>query len=170
MVRTNRAERYRPPTWAPAVSSARARDASRAGDRFRVSPRAVRVLALVAVIFSSILMLSGAGVRLSGSGLGCTDWPSCFQHRVTATLSFHPMVELVNRLVIIVVSATSIAALLAAALRSPRRRDLVQLGGAIVGGLATEIVVGGLVVLSKLNPYLVALHPLGWSARLSRRG
>ncbi len=124
----------------------------------RVSSAAVRNVALVTAIFYGLLMLTGAGVRLTGSGLGCPDWPSCYQHRLTAVDSFHPMVEFVNRLVTVTLTATSLASLAAALLRRPRRRDLVWLAAAIVGGIAGQIVIGGIVVLTRLNPYLVALH------------
>jgi heme a synthase len=124
----------------------------------RVSPTAVRNVALATMILYSLLMLSGAGVRLTGSGLGCPDWPTCYQHRLTAVASFHPMVEFVNRLVTVALSVISILALVLAWLRTPRRRDLVWLAVAIMGGLVGQIVVGGVVVLTKLNPYLVSLH------------
>jgi len=97
-------------------------------------------------------------VRLTGSGLGCPDWPSCFQHHLTASASFHPLVEFVNRLVSGAVTALSIAALAVAALREPRRRDLVLFAAGLVAGIVAQIVLGGLVVLFKLNPYLVAVH------------
>ena len=97
-------------------------------------------------------------MRLTGSGLGCPDWPSCFQHHLTAVSSFHPIVEFANRLVSAAVTLVSVAALAVAALRTPPRRDLTLLGAGLVAGIAAQIVLGGLVVLFKLNPYLVALH------------
>lgn len=56
------------------------------------------------------------------------------------------------------VTVVSALALVLAALRQPRRRDLIWLAGGLVGGVVAQIVLGGLVVLFKLNPYLVALH------------
>jgi len=123
-----------------------------------VSPLLVRRLAVAAVVGYALLVVTGGAVRLTGSGLGCPDWPSCYQHRFVAQLSFHPLVEDVNRFVSVVATALSAAALLAALLRAPRRRDLTWLAGGLVAGIVAQIVLGGLVVLFKLNPYLVALH------------
>jgi cytochrome c oxidase assembly protein subunit 15 len=113
---------------------------------------------LVSVICFALLVVSGGAVRLTGSGLGCPDWPSCFQHHLTAVSSFHPIVEFANRLVSAAATLVSVTALAVAALRTPPRRDLTLLGTGLVAGIAAQIVLGGLVVLFKLNPYLVALH------------
>jgi cytochrome c oxidase assembly protein subunit 15 len=126
--------------------------------RLRVSPRAVRILALVAVAAYAVLIVTGGAVRLTGSGLGCPDWPSCYQHRLTAAVSLHPMVEFLNRMVTVVVSVISIVACAGVWLRSPRRRDLSWPAAGLIIGLVAQIVLGGLVVIFKLNPYLVALH------------
>ena len=68
------------------------------------------------------------------------------------------MVEFLNRLVTVAVTVVSGVAFVAALLREPRRRDLLWLSGGLVGGVAGQIVLGGIVVLTKLNPYLVACH------------
>ncbi len=122
------------------------------------SPAVVHKVALASAICFALLILSGGAVRLTGSGLGCPDWPSCYQHHLTAVYSFHPVVEFTNRLVSAVVTVLSVVALGVTARRTPPRRDLTLLAGGLVAGIAAEIVLGGLVVLFKLNPYLVALH------------
>jgi cytochrome c oxidase assembly protein subunit 15 len=122
------------------------------------SPATVRKVALASVICFALLVLSGGAVRLTGSGLGCPDWPSCYQHHLTAVYSFHPLVEFANRLVSAAVTVLSVLAFAVTALRTPPRRDLTLLGAGLVGGIVAQIVLGGLVVLFKLNPYLVALH------------
>lgn len=113
---------------------------------------------MACVICFALLVLSGGAVRLTGSGLGCPDWPSCYQHHLTAVDSFHPIVEFANRLVSVAVTVLSAMALVVTARRAPPRRDLTLLGAGLVGGIVAQIVLGGLVVLFKLNPYLVALH------------
>jgi cytochrome c oxidase assembly protein subunit 15 len=123
-----------------------------------VSPAVVRRIALASVICFGLLVVTGGAVRLTGSGLGCPDWPSCYQHRLVAQLSFHPLVEDVNRFMSVLVTVVSALAFVLALLRRPRRRDLVWLAGGLVGGIVAQIVLGGLVVLFKLNPYLVAVH------------
>ena len=122
------------------------------------SPTSVRRLALTTVVAYALLVLSGGAVRLTGSGLGCPDWPSCYHTRLVAALSFHPMVEDVNRFFTGAVSVLSIVAFLAVWRRSPRRGDLFYPAGGLLVGLLAQIVLGGIVVLTKLNPYLVCLH------------
>jgi heme a synthase len=121
-------------------------------------PRTVRALALASVVCYALLVLTGGAVRLTGSGLGCADWPECFRGHLVSPASFHPLVEFGNRVVTIAVSVVTVVAFLSTIALRPRRRDLVGLGGALVAGLIAQIILGGIVVLTKLNPYLVALH------------
>jgi cytochrome c oxidase assembly protein subunit 15 len=107
-----------------------------------------------------VIVLSGAAVRLTGSGLGCPDWPTCFQHRLTGSWSIHPLIEYANRVVTILLVCVTALTLIAALLREVRRRDLVVLSGLLVLGVVADAVLGAFVVYSKLNPWLVALHML----------
>jgi cytochrome c oxidase assembly protein subunit 15 len=125
-----------------------------------VSPTQFRRLAVVALAAFAAIIVTGGAVRLTGSGLGCPDWPSCYQHGLTAQVSFHPMVEFANRCITIAVGVLAVATLLAARFRSPRRRDLLWLSGGLFAGLVGQAVLGGLVVLFHLNPYLVMAHLL----------
>ena len=127
-------------------------------DHFRVSPDAFRRMAFAAVCVLAVTIISGAAVRLSGSGLGCTTWPDCTSTSIVAPLRFHAWVEFGNRLINAAATIASIGILVAALRREPRRRDLTWLSAAMVGGLAAEVAVGGIVVLSKLNPLLVSVH------------
>jgi cytochrome c oxidase assembly protein subunit 15 len=122
------------------------------------SPATVRKVALLSVVVYALLMVSGGAVRLTGSGLGCPDWPSCYQHHITAVSTFHPIIEFGNRLVTVAVTVLSGAALVVTLRRDPFPRDLALLGGGLVAGVVAQVVLGGLVVLFTLNPYLVALH------------
>jgi heme a synthase len=103
-------------------------------------------------------IVSGAAVRLSDSGLGCPDWPTCSQHHITPPLSLHPAIEFSNRLVVVVLCIAAAVALLAAVARRPRRRDLIRLAAGLIGGILGEAVLGAVVVYSKLNPYVVMTH------------
>jgi heme a synthase len=123
-----------------------------------VSQKAFRRLCLAPVVSYALLVVTGGAVRLTGSGLGCPDWPSCYQHRLTAAYSFNSWIEFGNRLVTVAVSIISIAVFLAAISLRPKRRDINWLATGLIIGLVAQIVLGGLVVLFKLNPYLVALH------------
>lgn len=123
-----------------------------------LSPEAYRRITLVSLVLLSAIVVTGAGVRLTGSGLGCTDWPACSDERFAAELAYHPMIEFVNRCITGLVSAAVIAAVLGSMRRAPRRRDLVWLSWGLVAGVLAQIVLGGVVVLSHLNPWLVQGH------------
>lgn len=126
----------------------------------RLSPDAYRRVTLFAVLSLAAIVLTGATVRLTGSGLGCTDWPNCSQGRLTPSeISDAPaMIEFVNRLVTGLVSVAAIVAVLGSMVRQPRRPDLTWLSWGLVAGVLAQIVLGGLVVLFDLSPRLVMGH------------
>jgi heme a synthase len=97
-------------------------------------------------------------VRLTGSGLGCPDWPTCTAHNVVAPWQYHEMVEFGNRVVTAAVSVAVIAAVLGSHFRSPRRRDLVWLSWGLVVGLLGQIVLGGESVKHDLAPQFIMSH------------
>ena len=103
-------------------------------------------------------IVTGAAVRLSDSGLGCPDWPDCSQHHLTAPLAGHRGIEFGNRVVVVLVVHAAGLCVVGALVRSPRRRDLVWMSTALVAGILAEAAIGGLVVYSKLNPYVVMAH------------
>ena len=123
-----------------------------------VSPRAFLRIAQTTVGLVVLNIVTGAAVRLTDSGLGCPDWPTCSQHHLTPPLSFHPVVEFANRLVVVVLCVGAAAAFGAAWARVPRRRDLLWLSGGLLGGVLAEAVLGAVVVYTKLNPYVVMTH------------
>lgn len=104
------------------------------------------------------IVVTGAGVRLTGSGLGCSDWPTCEDDRLVAPLQFHPMVEFVNRTITGLVSLAVVLAVLGSLRRVPRRRDLTWLSLGLVGGVLAQIVLGAVVVKLDLNPVAVQGH------------
>jgi cytochrome c oxidase assembly protein subunit 15 len=126
--------------------------------RSTISPQAFRRIALAAVVCLTLVIISGAAVRLTGSGLGCSTWPKCDATSVVAPMHYHAWVEFGNRLVNAAVTIASIGAFVAALRRRPRRRDLTWLSFGLVVGLVAEVVLGGIVVYTKLNPVLVSLH------------
>lgn len=126
----------------------------------RLSPAAYHRVTLVALVALAFIVVTGAAVRLTGSGLGCTDWPTCEEGRlapVDAT-DVHAMVEFVNRTITGLVSVAVILAVLGSLLRRPRRRDLTRLSLGLVAGVVGQIVLGGLTVLFELAPPLVMGH------------
>ena len=129
-------------------------------DRLRqpVSPALYRRVTQVALVLLVLIVVTGAGVRLTGSGLGCSDWPACTDKQFVATSGTHALIESSNRNLTGVVSVVVVLAVLGSVRRRPRRRDLVWLSWGLVAGVVGQIVLGGLVVLSHLNPWLVQGH------------
>ena len=124
-----------------------------------ISPRAFSRLALANFAAMVLIIATGAAVRLTGSGLGCPDWPNCFRHQLTAPIGqVHPVIEDANRLVTVLLVVLTIVTVLAAVLRTPRRRDIVWLSAALVGGVVADALLGAIVVYTKLNPWLVSGH------------
>ena len=117
------------------------------------------------------IVVTGAAVRLTGSGLGCEDWPACSQDRFVADLEYHALVEFVNRLFTGVVALAVIAAVLGSWKRQPRRRDLTVLSGGLVAGVIAQVVLGALLVKTELDPRFTMGHfllsmVLLWNAAL----
>ncbi len=126
----------------------------------RVSGPVFRWFAFASFLSMILIILTGEAVRLTGSGLGCPDWPTCFQHQVIASSSIHSKIEFGNRLVTVLLVVVVGVTFLAAWYREQRRRDLLWLSGSLIVGVIANAVLGGLVVYSKLNPYLVSIHLL----------
>ncbi len=124
----------------------------------RVSEKTFRIVTGAALGSLCVIVFTGALVRLTGSGLGCSDWPRCNEERFVDVSTGHTFIEQANRLFTGVVSASVIAAVLLAHIRRPHRRDLVLLGWSLVVGVLAQIVIGGIVVLTGLNPYANMAH------------
>jgi heme a synthase len=106
----------------------------------------------VALVLLCTIVVTGSAVRLTGSGLGCSDWPQCNSERFIDVSTGHGAIEQVNRLFTGFVAAGVIAAVLAARRRSPYRRDLVLLSWGLVIGVLAQVVLGGIVVMTGLHP------------------
>lgn len=117
--------------------------------------RRVTLGALLALVF---IILTGGGVRLTGSGLGCSDWPTCEQGQFVAPLEYHAMIEFVNRLITGVVSVAVALAVLGSRRRVPKRRDLSLLSWGLVAGVVVQVLLGALVVKTHLVPAAVSAH------------
>ena len=123
-----------------------------------LSPVAFRRITLVAALALAAIIVTGGAVRLTGSGLGCSDWPTCEPGKPVAPLEYHALVEFVNRMITGLVSISVIVAVLGSLIRKPRRADLVWLSLGLVAGVLGQIVLGGLTVLFELRPELVMSH------------
>jgi heme a synthase len=139
------------------------------------SPAAMRAIALAGVICTAGIIATGAAVRLSESGLGCPDWPQCTRSSLVAAHSagdpmFHTWIEFGNRMVTVAITLIAVVVFVAAWRFRPggrRRRDLVWLAAVQPAGIAAQALLGGIVVLTELNPAMVALHFLASIAVLA---
>jgi cytochrome c oxidase assembly protein subunit 15 len=122
------------------------------------SPATVSRLALANAIANGLIVVTGGLVRLTGSGLGCPTWPRCTDDSFVTTpeMAGHGLIEFGNRLLTFVLAAVAIATLVAV-WRSPRR-DLRLLAAATFLGIPVQAALGGVTVLTGLNPWTVAAH------------
>ena len=109
----------------------------------------------------TFLILTGGAVRVTGSGLGCPTWPECTADSLTPVAgqeegTLRPWIEFGNRLLTIAL-AVVILALIGLVMKS-KRRDLLPLSLVQIAGVAGQIVLGGITVLTDLHPISVASH------------
>src|SRR2546421_9792484 len=95
---------------------------------YTVTPRQYTHVAYFALAALTLIVLSGAAVRLSGSGLGCPDWPKCYG-KAYPPLDAHALIEFSNCVLTVPVSLAAGAAWLPALRRRPDKRDPRGLGG-----------------------------------------
>jgi cytochrome c oxidase assembly protein subunit 15 len=117
---------------------------------YTVTPRQYVYAAYVALGALTLIVLSGAAVRLTGSGLGCPDWPRCYGNAYPP-LTTHAVIEFSNRLITVPVSIAAGAAWLFALRRRPYRRDLMWLGALLPLGVVAQAVLGGFTVRGALD-------------------
>ena len=122
--------------------------------------RWLRPAAIASLLGNIAIVLTGGVVRLTGSGLGCPTWPRCTDQSFVphGALGIHGAIEFGNRMVTFLLAAIAIATFLVA-LRSGRS-SLVKLSVVIGLGVPAQAVIGGVTVLTDLNPWIVAFHLL----------
>jgi cytochrome c oxidase assembly protein subunit 15 len=125
--------------------------------RLEISPERYALVTLVALAALSLIVLTGAAVRLTGSGLGCPDWPKCYGG-TTPPLEYHAVIEYGNRLLTGFVGLAVIAASALAWFRKPFRWHLAFFGALLPLGVMGQAILGALVVKHHLAPELVMSH------------
>lgn len=116
--------------------------------------------AAITVVANVVIVVTGGLVRLTGSGLGCPTWPQCTDESFVPhrELGWHGVIEFGNRMLTYVLVAVAVATLIAIwrwSMSTPRARTLAVV---LAAGIPAQAVLGGITVLTQLNPWIVALH------------
>lgn len=126
-------------------------------DRLAVTPIQYRRVAYVTLASLTLIVLTGAAVRLTDSGLGCENWPKCGGTPLPP-LSTHALIEFGNRAISGVVGVITVVAAVLAFTRRPYRRDLAILAVLLPVGVLAQAVLGGFTVREHLAPGFVMGH------------
>ena len=135
--------------------------AARVWDRLPVPTRTtMRRLAIASLTANIVLVVTGGAVRLTGSGLGCPTWPRCTSQSFVAhdALGVNGFIEFGNRLLTIVLAVLAVATWLVAMRIRPARPAVRRLATVLLLGIPAQAVIGGISVLTDLNPWVVSFH------------
>jgi cytochrome c oxidase assembly protein subunit 15 len=126
--------------------------------RRQISQQSFLAISRISLVFLYAIIITGSLVRLTGSGLGCADWPQCSTTKFVDVSTGHAAIEQINRLFTGIVSAAVIAAVLGAFFVTPRRKSLIWLSSGLVVGVVAQVIIGAVVVLTGLNPWSNMAH------------
>lgn len=126
-----------------------------------LAARLLTPVARLLLALQGLLVITGGAVRVTGSGLGCPTWPECTADSYTpvegqAEGAFHAWIEFGNRLLTFLLLFAAVAIVILV-LRA-KRRDLRKLALSQIAGIFGQGILGGITVLTKLNPFAVASH------------
>jgi cytochrome c oxidase assembly protein subunit 15 len=127
-------------------------------ERLTVTPDRFRTGAWIALLLLTLIVFTGAAVRLTDSGLGCADWPRCTSNHLTPPDQLHALIEFGNRSLSGLVGVATVVIMAMAFLRRPFRRDLAVLATLLPLGVVAQAVLGGYTVKEKLAPGFVMAH------------
>jgi len=124
--------------------------------------RRLRAVAIASLAANVGIVLTGGAVRLTGSGLGCPTWPRCTERSYVAhgELGLHGVIEFGNRLLTVVVAVVAVMTLVVVRRAWPVDRFARRLALVLAVGVPAQAVLGGITVLTDLNPWVVAGHLL----------
>jgi cytochrome c oxidase assembly protein subunit 15 len=125
--------------------------------RITITPQQYRRIAIGSLVALIVIVLTGAAVRLTSSGLGCPDWPRCYG-KVLPPVSSHALIEFGNRALSGAVGVIVVVAAVLALFRRPFRRDLAVLAWLLPLGVLAQAVLGGYTVVEHLAPGFVMAH------------
>lgn len=122
--------------------------------------RPLRVFAWLSFVAEVLIIATGGAVRLTGSGLGCPTWPTCTPDSIVATpeMGIHGVIEFGNRTLTGLVGILALIVVILVWRMRHERRDLFILAGIVLCGVVAQAVIGGVTVLTGLNPFIVGFH------------
>lgn len=120
----------------------------------------IRKLAMLSLIGQIVLVVTGGAVRLTSSGLGCPTWPRCTSSSLVNTpeMGIHGFIEFGNRMLTFALAAVAVLMLVYLWNLRKERRDLFLLAVGLLASIPAQAIIGGITVLSNLNPWVVGLH------------
>lgn len=120
----------------------------------------VRFFAWASLVSQILIIGTGGAVRLTGSGLGCPTWPRCTAESLVNTpeMGFHGIIEFGNRLLTFLLIIIAIGMFAMVVRMRKERPELFRLSVVLGLGIPAQAVLGGITVLTNLNPYVVGLH------------
>ncbi|MGT2460578.1 COX15/CtaA family protein [Sinomonas atrocyanea] len=120
----------------------------------------IRATAIASLVGQIVLILTGGAVRLTSSGLGCPTWPRCTAQSITTTpeMGVHGIIEFGNRLLTFALTAVAVVMLVMLWNLRKERKDLFWLAVGLLASVPAQAVIGGITVLTHLNPWIVGLH------------
>ncbi|WP_374197457.1 COX15/CtaA family protein [Microbacterium sp. cx-55] len=125
----------------------------------RVDTR-IRVFAWMSFVAEVLIIGTGGAVRLTGSGLGCPTWPTCTAESIVNTpeMGIHGIIEFGNRTLTGLVGILAVIVVVLLWRMRRERRDLFVLAAIVLLGILAQAIVGGITVLTGLNPFIVGFH------------
>ena len=120
----------------------------------------VHRLAIASLASQIGIIVTGGAVRLTKSGLGCSQWPNCVPGSMTpvAEMGIHGLIEFGNRLLTFILAAIAVAMIVSIWRMRTTHRTIYRLSIALLAVIPAQAVIGGITVWSNLNPWVVSLH------------